>query len=226
MNIDDEYELALRRSLEDISDAQLRQIELEKEMDDMALALDRSMDEDPDYVEQLEIAVKESMKYKKVRLPTQNMKLAAVHSKPIEYYSQPCAPQPLELTGQFLDMFTARSSYFMPCHSCSKTRYRLCKHLFPIEVKLLMKMRTICRQWRNAIDDWIAKRGCVKISLECTCCLSTLNFTSKKRIPIRGGVRARDHVAFTRKWREAEFYLSNGYHLNNVDVGCRVSSFQ
>lgn len=60
-NFEDELEHALRMSLEEASETTLTQLAIQKEMDEMQIAMDRSLDDHPDFLELQSIAKKQSL---------------------------------------------------------------------------------------------------------------------------------------------------------------------
>lgn len=211
---DPEYLEVLRMSLEETNENTLLLFAIDREMDEMNIALDRSLDEHPDFLELQDIAIKESLKYQpehKVRLFDQSQST-------------------LILSNQYCDLLNRYGNIAKPCLWCEKHK-KTCQHFFPSELQFFLKLRTICKLWRNIVDNWLSTNQSIIISYECNCCTHTYTYKKTKENDDNQPWN-RDYRSIDKKSPSAFYFntsekynivLSNGYTIPTAHKICEVN---
>ena len=185
-------------------DGYVRLLELGKEIDEMQIAMTKSLQETPleDYGGGIK-AWKRS--------------LADIG---IHQYGT------LIVEKQVLDTLWMNYYFHDMCSMCRSKRHELlqrkvprsewnlglCTHFGPGTIKIFMVMRHVCKEWMLNIDMWLKRRKISKFAVHCDVCSTTA------RLHAQNGVKL--PYVYTAKWRGAQFKLSNDYVLPTATHKC------
>lgn len=113
------------------------------------------------------------------------------------------------------------------CLWCEKNLQN-CWHYFPYELKFFLKMRAVCKQWRDKVDEFLKLKGAITVSYECECCTHT--FTYKKSIEdklydrFNRDPRDTDRLPPRAKWfYKGTLVLNNGYRIETQHKKCEAN---
>lgn len=199
---EDELAQVLRMSLEETPESTLLQLSIDKEMDEMALAIDRSLDEHPDFLELQNIARQKSMEY-------------VPESHKVRYFDQIIGldgkNKGLIMDNYILDLLLKHADVMKNCMWCEKQiNYKnipFCTHLFPSELHFFFKLRQVCKQWRNTVDNWLKMKNFTAVSYGCACCSHTFAYKIRKE--------TYDNHDWNRDPRSADKKSISGFGMGN-----------
>lgn len=223
---EDQYSLALRLSLEETPESTLEQFAVDREMDEMAIAIDRSLDEHPDFIELQKLAEEESLRYK----PESNI---------VRYFDQSIGKDNknpgIKMNNTWMELLWKHGDIGRSCLWCNNHN-DMCIHMFPSEFRFFFKLRSICKQWRSVVDEWLKMKRFMAISYECDCCSHVFAYKKSKYRndvhPWNRDIRSVDKnpiSACTQLWRNCNGKyniptLTNGYNISTSHKECEFRS--
>ena len=167
MSEEEQWALQRSASIEHAGDAQIRAMELDKEMDDMQVAMAASV----------------------MGLPMHEYYMGK------EAYELSCiecqiAPHGVIMAPEVLVLLHQRGYFNRTCPKCRVTKNPwTCMHFLPYDFAHLMKMRRVCKQWMVCIDNWMKRTGIMKSAANCVRC-HVLHFKIPDGFPLPRFVQA------------------------------------
>lgn len=134
-------------SLETVSDAEIRALEMDKEMDDMQVAMAISVMDLP--------------------MHEYHMGNKAYEISCLEHL---ISPHGVIMASEVLDIMLGMGLLNYRCSKCQMRKVDICVHFLPQDFAGLMKMRRVCKQWMVCIDNWIRRRRIMKSISNCNRC--------------------------------------------------------
>jgi hypothetical protein len=162
-NMSESERWALQRSasIDHAGDAQVRVMELDREMDDMQIAMAASVMELPMH---------------EYYMGTEAYELSCVEKQ--------IAPYGVAMTPVVLVLLHQRGYLNCRCPKCPMTKNPgICKHFLPHDFAQLMNMRKVCKQWMVCVDNWMARTEIMKSAANCDRCRK-LHFKMPETFPL------------------------------------------
>lgn len=148
MSEDEQWALQNSASMDHVSDAEIRALELDREMDDMQIAMALSV---------MDLPMDEYFMGKDAyELSCKDLQIS---------------PYGVLMAPQVLDILHGMGILNGKCPKCQvNKRPGNCTHFLPDDLADLMKMRRVCKQWMVCIDNWIRHRKIMKSIADCHRC--------------------------------------------------------
>lgn len=214
------------------TEGQIQSYNFEEELNLMDIAIDRSLDEHPDFLELIEITkektLKEQQAKRKAALDYSNRHFDPLLKRvSIKNVCSPSSNQRLQIDIWLLKEIWKR--WIKKCHFCQKEN-KDCIHLTPYEYEFFWRLIPLNKEIRQLVLDFLQLNGFVAVATHCYCCSRFIQSKVKEKIPPRWinkrtvGKYWSDLMIESQNWHQFVQKI-RGMGLKTLVIHCRFPNF-